>query len=156
MKKLIALIFVLTCVLVLSSCNSEHSAISTDDTLETSISRDDTPETLGNNTEWIDGIAFTELEPKAEAKKSDEIIIAKDNSNFVYTITYGRTGLILEVKLIATNGVEYSDEIKGGCGNGCFENLPAGTYRLVICNSGNYQASIVACNATGVINYKIE
>ena len=146
MKKLTVLIFVFTCVLVLSSCNSEHSAINTDDTLET----------LENNTEWIDGIAFTELEPKAEAKKSDEIIIAKDNSDFIYTITYGRTGLILEVKLVAANGVEYSDEIKGGCGNGCFENLPAGTYRLVICNSGNYQASIVNCNATGVINYRIE
>lgn len=155
MKKLTALFFVFTCVLVLSSCNSEHSAINTDDTLETSISRDDTPETLENNTEWNDGIAFTELEPKAEAKKSDEIIIAKDNSDFIYTITYGRTGLILEVKLVAANGVEYSDEIKGGCGNGCFENLPAGTYSLVICNSGNYQASIVECNATGVINYRI-
>ena len=156
MKKLLALVFVLTCVLVLSGCNSEPSVVSTDDTLETSISRDDAPETLGNNTEWIDGIAFTELEPKAETEKSDEIIIAKDNSKFVYTITYGRTGLILDVKLIAANEVEYRDEIRGGCGHGCFENLPAGTYRLVVCNSGNYQASIVDCNATGVINYIIE
>lgn len=79
-----------------------------------------------------------------------------------YSITYARPVLTLEFGLIAVDGTEYVTEIIGGGRTGSIENIPAGTYYLVVRNSGDYtnlssyQNGAERYNATGVLNYSIE
>ena len=108
------------------------------------------------------GFVFMELAPAAEAKSTDEITITGKNAKFVYSITYARPVLTLEFGLIAVDGTEYVTEIIGGGRTGSIENIPAGTYYLVVRNSGNYtnlpsyQNGAESYNATGALNYSIE
>ena len=120
------------------------------------------PATDSNDTIWMNGITFTDLEPGAEIKKPDKINITNETNKFTYSINFSRTGLILEVGLVTTDGTEYVEEVVGGAGNGYFENLPLGEYYLIARNSGdysndaNYKNGSVYYKATGVLNYKIE
>ena len=120
------------------------------------------PATDGNDTIWMNGIVFTDLKPGGEIKKPEKISITSENNKFTYSINFSRTGLILDVGLIAIDGTEYVEEVVGGAGNGYFEELPAGDYYLIVRNSGdyvndaNYKNGSVDYNATGVLNYRIE
>ena len=148
MKKLIVLVLAWVCVLGLVGCGHQE--------------QNGDPSNKIDNIEWVDGIAFVELAPDDEAKSSGEITITGDNSKFAYSITYGRAGLTLEVGLIAADGTEYVKEIVGGSEMGYIENIPAGTYHLIVRNSGDYtnlpsfQNGSASYNATGAINYSIE
>ena len=116
----------------------------------------------GLTSSGLNGIAFIELAPAAEAKSTDEITITGKNAKFVYSITYARPILTLEFGLIAVDGTEYVTEIIGGGRTGSIENIPAGTYYLVVRNSGDYtnlpsyQNGAESYNATGALNYSIE
>ena len=147
MKKLIAFVLALVCVIGLVGCGQQEQ---------------NEPNNNNDNIEWVDGIAFVELAPAAEAKSSDEITITGANPKFAYSITYGRAGLTLEFGLIAVDGTEYVKEIIGGGEMGYIENIPAGTYYLVVRNSGDYtnlpsyQNGAESYNATGALNYSVE
>jgi len=111
--------------------------------------------------EWRDGIAFTNLSPGAEETSQSEIVIEDDNSTFLYSITYARTGLDLTYGLRAISGTEYSQETSGGYAWGVIENIPAGTYQLFVRNSSDYsdlnapEDNSSSFDASGAINYHI-
>ena len=141
MKKEIAVVLSLVCVLYLVSCSQDHQF---------------------ENKEWLDGIVFSELAPNAEVMSSSEITITEENAKLAYFITYGEADLTLEFGVVATDGKEYVKEIVGGNDYGFIENIPVGAYYLIVRNSGDYTAfasyqdGSVSYNATGAINYSIE
>ena len=153
MKKLIALVLALVCVVGLVGCGQQE-----DMQKEQNIE----PSNIVENIEWIDGVTFIELAPDAEAKSSGVITITGENAKLAYSITYGRAALTLEFGLIAADGTEYVKEIIGGSEMGYIENIPAGTYHLVVRNSGDYtslpsyQNGSASYKATGAINYGVE
>lgn len=141
MKKLMAVVLSLVCILWLVGCSQEKQF---------------------ENMEWLDGIGFSELAPNTEIKSSSEITITEENAKLAYIITYGEADLTLEFGLVATNGKEYVKQIVGGSDYGFIENIPAGTYYLIVRNSGDYtsftsyQDGSMSYSATGAINYSIE
>ena len=151
MKKLIALVLALVCVLGMVGCGQQEQNNNPNNKIDSN-----------GSIEWVDGIAFVELAPSDEAKSSDEITLTGEKSKLVYSITYGRAGLILEFGLIAADGTEYVKEIVGGSEMGYIENIPAGKYHLIVRNSGDYtnlpsyQNGTENYNATGAINYSVE
>ena len=151
MKKLLALVLALVCVVGIVGCGQQE--------------QNNNPNNISDNNnsiEWVDGIAFVELAPADEAKSSEEITLTGEKSEFAYSITYARPGLTLAFGLIAADGTEYVKEIAGGSDVGYIENIPAGTYRLIVRNSGDYtnfpsyQDGTENYNATGAINYSVE
>ena len=124
-------------------------------------------ETLNPNdtTIWHDGVSFDALEPNEETVSSFEISLNKESNSVSYNITWTRTGLTLEYGLRSSDGTEYYNAHAGGCGNGQFQNIPAGSYRLFVRNT-DYSGvpayenpevfSFISFNATGAMNYRIE
>ena len=115
--------------------------------------------------QWSDGISFVGLEPKEELLSTFEIILHAPYSTIKCTIGYARLGLKLSYGLIDSNGTEYILDVVGGTDKGTFEDIPAGTYRLLVRNSDYsgvpaYEKPAeypdVSFDATGVLLYKVE
>ena len=116
-------------------------------------------------TMWHDGVSFDALEPNEEIVSSFEISLNKESNSVLYSITWARTGLTLEYGLRSADGTEYCNAHAGGSGNGQFQNIPAGSYRLFVRNT-DYSGvpayenpdlfPFVSFNATGAMNYKLE
>ena len=155
MKKLIVLVLALVCLVGLVGCNQDKQLENTELSNEVGFVE------LAPNKEWLDGIGFVELAPNTEIKSSSEITISKEDAKLAYVITYGEADLTLEFGLVATDGKEYVKEIVGGHDYGFIENIPDGTYYLIVRNIVDYTTfpnrdESVSCNATGAINYRIE
>ncbi len=90
-----------------------------------------------------------------------KIEIEKDNTTFLYHITYSPASLTLTLGLRATDGTEYSRELVGGSAVGGIENIPAGEYVVFVRNSGDYSEFPTYANqpelydATGAINFSL-
>lgn len=120
---------------------------------------------VNDPTMWHDGISFAELEPNEEMVSSFELSLNKERNSVMYNITWARTGLTLEYGLRASDGTEYSMSLEGGSGNGQFQNLPAGSYRLFVRNT-DYSGvpayenpdlfPYISFNATGAMNYRLD
>ena len=140
MKKIFAFVFIICCLLIVGCTNQDKF----------------------QNVEWTDGIGFSELAPNQEVTSSSEITVSNENAKLAYIITYGPADLTLEFGLGAADGTEYVKEIVGGTDYGYFENIPSGTYFLVVRNSGDYTAypsyqdGSENYSATGAINFRIE
>lgn len=115
--------------------------------------------------QWSDGISFVGLEPKEELLSTFEIILHAPYSTIKCTIGYARLGLKLSYGLIDSNGTEYILDVVGGTDKGTFEDIPAGTYRLLVRNSDYsgvpaYEKPTeypdVSFDATGVLLYRVE
>lgn len=138
MKKVIALIMILSLAFSLAACSQ-----------------------LSDNIEWIDGVSFANLAPGSETVCSEKIEIVSDDTDFIYHLTYGRQNLILTFGLRDADGTEYSLEVVGGSDNGVIENIPAGNYDLFVRNSGDYSEfpaykdNSVSYDAAGAINYSL-
>lgn len=116
-------------------------------------------------TMWHDGVSFDELEPNEEIVSSFEIALNKESNSVLYSITWARTGLTLEYGLRSADGTEYCNAHAGGSGNGQFQNIPAGSYRLFVRNTDYSGVPAyenpdlfphISFNGTGVMNYKLE
>ena len=116
-------------------------------------------------TMWHDGVSFDELEPDEEIVSSFEISLNKESNSVLYSITWARTGLTLEYGLRSADGTEYCNAHAGGSGNGQFQNIPAGSYRLFVRNTDYSGVPAyenpdlfphISFNGTGVMNYKLE
>ena len=114
---------------------------------------------------WNDGVTFTNLGPNEEKVSNIEISLLNDMNIVQYSITWTRTGLTLEYGLRASDGTEYWCGNAGGSGNGQFEKIPAGTYRLFVRNTDYtgvpaYENPAlfpdVSFEATGVMNFRVE
>ncbi len=136
------------CVLLSNPIGTEH------DSPVNSTGGDDESEGI-----WTNGVSFTALAPSEEAVRSKKIEIDKDNTTFVYHITYAPAGLTLTFGLRAADGTEYSRELVGGSAVGVIENIPAGKYDVFVRNSDAYSEFPTYANqpelynATGAINF---
>ena len=120
---------------------------------------------VNDPTMWHDGVSFDALEPNEEMVSPFEITLNKKSNSVWFNITWARTGLTLEYGLRSSDGTEYCNAHAGGSGNGQFQNIPAGSYRLFVRNT-DYSGvpayenpdlfPYISFNATGVMNYKLD
>ena len=116
-------------------------------------------------TMWYDGVSFDALEPNEEMVSPFEITLSKERNSVWFNITWARTGLTLAYGLRSSDGTEYCNTHAGGSGNGQFQNIPAGSYRLFVRNT-DYSGvpayenpdlfPYISFNATGAMNYKLD
>ena len=120
---------------------------------------------VNDPTMWHDGVSFDALEPNEEMVSPFEITLNKKSNSVWFNITWARTGLTLEYGLRSSDGTEYCNAHAGGSGNGQFQNIPAGSYRLFVRNT-DYSGvpayenpdlfPYISFNATGAMNYKLD
>jgi beta-lactamase regulating signal transducer with metallopeptidase domain len=82
-----------------------------------------------------DTFGFADLPPKESQAYAEELTFTTDHTEFDYQITYGRSGLYVDVGLIAEDGMEYLDSVRGGSAVGTIEDIPAGTYQVIVRNN---------------------
>lgn len=120
---------------------------------------------VNDPTMWHEGVIFDELEPNEEIVSPFEISLNKKINSVLFNITWARTGLTLAYGLRSSDGTEYCYAHAGGSGNGQFQNIPAGSYRLFVRNT-DYSGvpayenpdlfPYTSFNATGAMNYKLD
>lgn len=120
---------------------------------------------VNDPTMWHEGVIFDELEPNEEIVSPFEISLNKKINSVLFNITWARTGLTLAYGLRSSDGTEYYNAHAGGSGNGQFQNIPAGSYRLFVRNT-DYSGvpayenpdlfPYTSFNATGAMNYKLD
>lgn len=75
------------------------------------------------------------LSPKESMTYPEELNFTADRSEFNYSMTWGRPGIYVEVGLVAQDGTEYLDTVRGGSAVGTIDDIPAGTYQVIVRNS---------------------
>ena len=81
-------------------------------------------------------MSFAGLEHGNTKFLKDTVEVMTDNVVFEYQLTYASPTITLEVGLLSDDGTEYSAAVADGNGEGKIKNIPAGTYRLFIRNTG--------------------
>lgn len=81
-------------------------------------------------------MSFAGLEHGDTKFLEDTVEVMTDNVVFEYQLTYASPTITLEVGLLSDDGTEYSAAVADGNGEGKIKNIPAGTYRLFIRNTG--------------------
>ncbi|HWQ76674.1 MAG TPA: M56 family metallopeptidase [Syntrophomonas sp.] len=76
-----------------------------------------------------------DLSPKESATYSEKLSFTADSTEFKYQLTWERPGIYVEVGLVAQDGTEYLDTVRGGSAVGTIKNIPAGTYQAIVRNS---------------------
>ncbi len=88
------------------------------------------------NRHWDDTLDFSGLAFQ-DTLISDRVCnLVGETSVMEYRLTYTSPTVILEVGLLGADGREFSQTIRGGSGAGTLQNIPAGTYRLFVRNTG--------------------
>ncbi len=76
-----------------------------------------------------------DLSPKESAAYPEQLNFTADSTEFNYSMTWERPGIYVDVGLVAQDGTEYLDTIRGGSAVGTIEDIPAGTYQVIVRNS---------------------
>lgn len=112
--------------------------------------------------DWTHEQSFDQLVPGDEILGTTPVVVSASGADFIYMITYTRTGLTLEFGLRAEDGTEYSQRVVGGDLYGTIPNIPAGSYTPFVRNTGDYtQYPIYGdnsqdYNATGTLVFLLE
>ena len=81
-------------------------------------------------------MSFAGLEHGDTKFLEDTVEVMTDNVVFEYQLTYASPTITLEVGILSDDGTEYSTAVADGNGEGKIKNIPVGTYRLFIRNTG--------------------
>jgi beta-lactamase regulating signal transducer with metallopeptidase domain len=82
-----------------------------------------------------ENFGFNDLSPQESIKHTEELNFTAESSTFYYQMTWARSGLFVEIGLVAQDGTEYLDTIRGGGERGTIDDIPAGTYQIIVRNS---------------------
>lgn len=91
---------------------------------------------IGDRELWSDTAAFTDVGFGSESVFPGFVRVTDDAAEVQYVLSYGSSGLDVELGLRAADGTEYAVLCDGGSGNGSFGKLPAQDYELFVRNCG--------------------
>ncbi|MEL7564283.1 MAG: M56 family metallopeptidase [Dehalobacterium sp.] len=84
---------------------------------------------------YYDVLEFSDLPPQESKAYTENLNFTADSSEFYYHVAWVRAGLYIDVGLVAQDGTEYLDTVRGGSEIGTIDNIPAGSYQVIVRNS---------------------